>query len=465
MQLTGPLFLFVFFPLSLLFLPFCPPKHRKLALTLLSVLWYVLANLSAPAALLQIFAVVALCTLLAALPDGDYSKLRCAAGVILPLVFFVTARLLAEYGPASYPYPMGLTFVTLGAISMSVDRYRGDAPDRDSPLSVVGYLLFFPTLSMGPILRYKQYLYVTEHVSPDVEHFSMGARLYMLGFIKRIAVAAVILRALEELLSFGTEIFAIPALLMALLLAFFLLYFFVSGSTDMARGLMAIYGMQPPRGQARVFSATTPSRMLYGTFLSLDRYLEDYVAHPLARRGGGRWGKPLGILLVFACSVLFYRFRPELLLTALPLLVWALLTSRYGRYRHFPKNVALHVLCSLASAFLLSVFALSVVLQEPLDVFSILGAALTSRTTYSFSHVYSAISDLPYLLIIGVLLAAVLSLQHVWPVLCRRMSGRVRVAMDAVLTLLLMLGFVATLVHFMPQFPQYADSVSRKLFL
>ncbi len=465
MQLTGPLFLFVFFPLSLLFLPFCPPKYRKLTLTLLSVLWYVLANLSTPAALLQIFAVVALCALLAALPDGEYSKLRCAAGVILPLVFFVTARLLAEYGPASYPYPMGLTFVTLGAVSMSIDRYRGDAPDRDSPLSVVGYLLFFPTLSMGPILRYKQYLYVTEHISPDVEHFSAGARLYMLGFIKRIAVAAVILRALEELLSFGTEIFALPALLMALLLAFFLLYFFVSGNTDMARGLMTIYGMQPPRGQARVFSAATPSRMLYGIFLSLDRYLEDYVALPLARRWGSRWGKLLGTLFVFAFSVLFYRFRPELLLIALPLLLWALLTSRYGRFRHFPKNAVLHALCTLASAFFLSVFALGVVLEEPLDVFPIFRAAFTSRASYSFFHIYSAISDLPYLLFMGILLSVVLLVQHVWPALCRRMPKRARIATDAALTLLLMLGFVVTLVHFMPQFPQYADSISRKLFL
>ena len=58
MQLTGPLFLYLFFPLSLLLLPFCPARYRKLSLTLLSLLWYLLANLGSPFGMLQIGALI-----------------------------------------------------------------------------------------------------------------------------------------------------------------------------------------------------------------------------------------------------------------------------------------------------------------------------------------------------------------------------------------------------------------------
>ena len=42
-QLTGPVFLFIFLPLSFLPAVLCPRKHRTLVLTLLSLLWYALA--------------------------------------------------------------------------------------------------------------------------------------------------------------------------------------------------------------------------------------------------------------------------------------------------------------------------------------------------------------------------------------------------------------------------------------
>ena len=462
-QLTGALFLFLFLPLSLLFVPFCPAKYRKLMLTLLSSAWYVLANLRTPFAIVQIFLVVLLCSLLAALPDGEYSRLRCAAGVVLPVIFFITARLLAEYGPASYPYPYGLTLVTLGAVSMSIDRYRGDAPDRDGPLDVVGYLLFFPTLTMGPILRYKQYLYVTEHTHVDIARFSAGARLYMLGLVKRIAVAAVLLRALEELIALGAP--SLSALLLALFMAFCLLFFFVTGCTDMARGLMLIYGFQPPRAQGDALFATTPTRMLYGMTLSLDRYFEDYVSQPLTRRLGKRWGRVLAAAALFLLTVFFYRLRPELLLLAAPLLVIALCTVRRGRFERFPRHALLRALCRLFSVLLVSVFALGLVLEEPLSVFAMLRDAALADTSYSFFQVYNAVSDIRYLTVIGTLFLLILPLEHVWPRLARRCSERTRTHVQVLTAVLIIAAFVVTLLHFMPQFPQYASSAFDKLFL
>ena len=44
MRLASPLFSFLFLPLSLLFLPLCPPKHRKSVMALISLIFFLLAN-------------------------------------------------------------------------------------------------------------------------------------------------------------------------------------------------------------------------------------------------------------------------------------------------------------------------------------------------------------------------------------------------------------------------------------
>ena len=465
MQLTGPLFLFLFFPLSLPLVIFCPQKYRKIVLSLVSIAWYVLANLGSPFAMLQIAAVILLVSLFAALPEGGFSRLRCAAGVALPLIVFTTARLLAEYGPASYPYPAGLTFVTLGAVSLSIDRYRGDAPDRDDPLSVAGYLLFFPALTLGPILRYKQYLYMIEHARPSYARFSTGAGLFLLGFVKRIAVAAVLWRALADLLSFPVGALDLSAVAFALALSFFLFCFFVSGCTDMARGLMAIYGLQPPRGHMGLLTATTPARLLYGILLSLDRYLEDYVAGPIKRRIPGIPGKLVACVPVFALTMLFWRFRPEALLFFLPILLISLLTVRQRRYSHAPRKLWLRAICILLSCAAISVFALSLVLGGVRELIDFVRAAAQSKASYPFEYVYSAIADRSYLLLAGAVLAVLLTFQYAWPHLSRRVPRRVRVGVQIVMTAVIFLAFLGTLVHFLPQFPQYADGVWPKLYL
>ena len=50
--------------------------------------------------------------------------------------------------------PLGLTIVTCHAISYVVDVYRGQTPHQASPIRSSLYLVFFPLLCAGPLVRY-----------------------------------------------------------------------------------------------------------------------------------------------------------------------------------------------------------------------------------------------------------------------------------------------------------------------
>ncbi len=466
MRLASPLFTFLFLPLSLLMLPLCPAKHRKGALALCSVIFLLLANFKNPLAYLQIGFVVVLICLIACIPGDTLPRFRLFVGVFFPLALFVCARVLAETVPNEYTYPFGLGLVCLGAISLSVDRYRGDAPECDKPLSVVGYLLLFPTLAMGPLLRYKQYLHVTEHQCPSFEGFSRGATLYMLGYLKRIVVTSLLFFSLQSVLSVAQNgLLPPPALLLALFLAFFALYFAITGTTDMARGLLCIYGLEPARGQGGFFRATSPHRMLCALLVSLDRFFVDYLAAPIKRVFPTRVGKAVAAVLVLICTLLFYRTHPAVLLAGTPLLLTALFTAQKGRYAHTTRNPLLYVPLSLLSALALSVLALTVMLEDPFDIFSLLSSLWRETSTLGVYHLIVSLSYRHYLMLLFPLLALFMPLAHYTRGLRARLPQKIKSALQLSCSLCLLVAFLLSILYFLPQFPQFVELAYGKLLL
>lgn len=461
MQLTSPAFLFLFLPLSLLYLPLCPPKWRKGVLSILSILWFVLANWQHPLSLIQIGFVVLLITAISLMPGDVMPLFRLVLGVGVPLAVFFTARALAELAPTQYAYPFGLGFVTLGSISLSIDRYRGDAPESEGPLATLGYLLFFPTLTVGPILRYKQYLYVTEHICPSFASFCEGALRYVIGFLKRVAVATVLFACLHPLLYAEDRVLSLPLLLFMLLLAFFFLYYAITGTTDMARGLLQIYGLKPPRGQGYLFSSTNPHRMLSHLLLSFDRFIEDYVGAPLRRLFPGKRGRMLSALAFFLCTLLFYRTRLSLLVVGVPILVTALIATRHGRWKRTVQNRALRLLLSVLSACLLSVLALAMMLDQPLRVISMFVTALTQTGHPLIYQTLASLSYGRYLLWVLPVAIFALPLSRAMPRLLRRLPTHLQEPARAIGTLICLVTFFLVLVFLYPQFPAYAAMTYR----
>ena len=118
MQLTGPVYLLVFLPLSVLAaLPF--KRQRALVLALLSILWYGLANFENPFGIIHIFTLTLAVLLLARLP---HRHVGTVIGITLTLGSLIAARCVAEYTTLAYTYPQGLTLPTISTVSYLCDR-------------------------------------------------------------------------------------------------------------------------------------------------------------------------------------------------------------------------------------------------------------------------------------------------------------------------------------------------------
>ena len=80
--------------------------------------------------------------------------------------------------------PIGISFFTFHAISYVVDVYRRDAVAQKSPVHAALYLLLFPQLIAGPIIRYRDIADQLARRTVGLEDFAYGVRRFVIGLGK-----------------------------------------------------------------------------------------------------------------------------------------------------------------------------------------------------------------------------------------------------------------------------------------
>ena len=251
------------------------------------------------------------------------------------------------------------------------------------------------------------------------------------------------------------DVLPLPVLVLALFFAFLALYFTVSGITDMSRGLMTMYGYRPPRGQARFFNRTSPHRMLCSLLCTLDAFLEDYVGAPLRHLFPGKTGKAFAALAVCICTVLFYRAHPSMLLVALPLLLCAVLFAQMPRYLHRPRRFPLRLPLIALSTLCISLFALAMMLDNPITLFALLAGAFKKTDPLTLYHVLMSFTYLNHLIAALLFLLLYAPLSRYVPRLVGKFPARAQAAAHYVGALVTILAFFLALWLLLPQFPQY----------
>lgn len=183
--------------------------------------------------------------------------------------------------------PLGISFYTFETISYIVDVYRGRSKAIQNPLDYALFILFFPHLVAGPIVR--PYDFIPQLARP--KHFRwtriyLGVRLFLIGFIKKAVIA-------DHLAKIADPVFAQPdnygtLSIWAGVLAYTIqIYCDFSGYSDMAIGLAHLLGFKLPDNFNFPYLAHDMADFWRRWHISLSTWLRDYLYIPL---GGSRYG-------------------------------------------------------------------------------------------------------------------------------------------------------------------------------
>jgi alginate O-acetyltransferase complex protein AlgI len=181
--------------------------------------------------------------------------------------------------------PIGISFFTFHAISYVVDVYRNDAVAQKSPVHAALYLLLFPQLIAGPIIRYREIADQLGSRVPDFDGFGEGVRRFIIGLGKKMLIANVVAVPADRIFSMhSAEVSAAHAWL-GITCYTLQIYFDFSGYSDMAIGLGRMFGFRFPENFRWPYIATSVQEFWRRWHISLSNWFRDYLYVPL---GGNR---------------------------------------------------------------------------------------------------------------------------------------------------------------------------------
>jgi len=226
--------------------------------------------------------------------------------------------------------PIGISFYTFEAISYLVDVYRGAQP-APNWLSYNFYIMWFPHLIAGPIVRFSRFLpqYANGIELPSRGHLTRAARLIVLGYFSKTIVAgfaslpvnlfwmnvhaATVLQTYVAVLCFAVEIYA----------DFY-------GYTSIARGVSLMFNIELPLNfRMPVLSSNLPDFWRRWN-ITLSLWLHDYLFLPLggSKRALGR--TMVNIIITFLLAGLWHGARLNFAIMGL---YFGIMVAVYHGYR------------------------------------------------------------------------------------------------------------------------------------
>lgn len=303
MVFSSVLFLFFFLPVTLFLYYIAGNKYKNLVALLASVLFYAWG---APLFVFVIFGSI-ICDFLFAKfihkSEGRKKRILLALAISLNvgiLVYFKYANFFVdnfnsmlfslgfkEMHWVKIALPIGISFFTFHEMSYIIDVYRGVKPPMKSILNYALYILFFPQLIAGPIIRFNEISDQIEDRSYQftVDNHLLGFFRFVIGLAKKVLIANVLGAEADKIFALGFDDLTTPIAWLGVLAYAFQIYFDFSGYSDMAIGIARMMGFIFPENFNNPYISQSITEFWRRWHMSLSRWMRDYLYISL---GGNR---------------------------------------------------------------------------------------------------------------------------------------------------------------------------------
>lgn len=211
-----------------------------------------------------------------------------------------------KMNPLAIFIPFGISFYTFEAISYAVDVYRRKIePEKSLPRFLL-FILFFPHLVAGPIVRAGDFLVQTRRPKRwNWLRVQVGVQLFLIGAFKKMAIA-------DRMALFCDPVFKNPehynsvAVWFAVLAYAVRIYCDFSGYSDMALGAAHLLGYKLTTNFNMPYLAANVTDFWRRWHISLSTWLRDYVFIPLGGSRGSRWFNYRNLLITMVVGGLWH---------------------------------------------------------------------------------------------------------------------------------------------------------------
>jgi alginate O-acetyltransferase complex protein AlgI len=215
--------------------------------------------------------------------------------------FFVIDVLgLPSVTPAEVPLlPLGISFFTFQSMSYLWDVYRRDAKCERSFWNLALYIMMFPQLIAGPIVRYKT---IARQIRKRVVHYNyvrLGLWFFSIGLSQKVLIANSAGETADRLFALPLDQISTVFAWLATISYTLQIYFDFAGYSNMAIGLGLIMGFKFPRNFNYPYISQSVTEFWRRWHISLSSWFRDYVYIPLGGNRKGPVSTYFNLLVVF----------------------------------------------------------------------------------------------------------------------------------------------------------------------
>lgn len=324
MVFSSGIFLLVFLPLFLLGYHLCPAKFRNYLILLFSIVFYAWG---APVFVFVILGSTILdFHIVKALHTSEVIKRRktlLGFSIFMNLgllMYFKYANFFVEnvnfaleqMGVSSLEWtsvllPIGISFYTFQTLTYSIDVYR----KAHAPLEKVGdyllYIMSFPQMIAGPIVRYTEIADQITGRKYDANDTFLGFVRFCIGLGKKVLIANVMAEQADFVFGLDYHELSVRAAWAGIAAYTFQIYFDFSGYSDMAIGLGRMMGFRFPENFNSPYTSRSISEFWRRWHITLGSFMRNYLYIPLGgNRVSAKWRVYFNLVVVFLLSGLWH---------------------------------------------------------------------------------------------------------------------------------------------------------------
>ena len=208
---------------------------------------------------------------------------------LLPLFYFKYSFFLSDFFKIKIlndfcykgDLPLAISFITFTAIAILVDVKTKRYEEKINFFSLSEFLIYFPQLIAGPILRAKELIPLLKNkIIFTNKNIKFGILLFMIGFIKKIFFADSISSFIDPIFE-KENLTASEDYLKGFLLFPLQIYFDFSGYVDMALGVSKILSIDLPINFNKPYLSSSLTEFWRNWHITLSKWFRDYLYIPL----------------------------------------------------------------------------------------------------------------------------------------------------------------------------------------
>ena len=183
--------------------------------------------------------------------------------------------------------PIGISFITFQKLSYVIDCYQRKAKPLERLGDYTLYILLFPQLIAGPIVRFNEIAEQLNDRSANqtIDNKLSGMLRFLVGLAKKVLIANTLGGVVDEVFAMEAGDLSSGLAWLGIIAYSFQIYFDFSGYSDMAIGIALMLGFKFPENFNYPYISGSITEFWRRWHITLSNWMRDYLYIPL---GGNR---------------------------------------------------------------------------------------------------------------------------------------------------------------------------------